>query len=97
MTFDLNAAKQAIENGMGEAQELIKDPSRIDALLVSLETALKDVPVAGDILLDGQELYHQRVYGGFPEGDHLTGQCLCISAQEEGSHSGQRPACGTGG
>ncbi|MBQ4177485.1 MAG: DUF1232 domain-containing protein [Lachnospiraceae bacterium] len=52
MTFDLNAAKQAIENGMGEAQELIKDPSRIDALLVSLETALKDVPVAGDILAD---------------------------------------------
>ncbi len=50
MAFDVNSAKAAIEGGMAEAQELVKDPSKIDDLLVKLEESLKGVPVAGDTL-----------------------------------------------
>ena len=52
MAVDLEQAKQALENGIAEAQELLKDPSKIDALLRQLEEKLKDIPVAGSVLAD---------------------------------------------
>lgn len=52
MAVDLEQAKQALENGIAEAQELLKDPSKIDALLWQLEEKLKDIPVAGSVLAD---------------------------------------------
>ena len=52
MAVDLEQAKQALENGIAEAQELLKDPGKIDALLKQLEEKLKDVPVAGSVLAD---------------------------------------------
>ncbi|MBR1901018.1 MAG: DUF1232 domain-containing protein [Lachnospiraceae bacterium] len=50
MAFDINSAKAALEGGMSEAQELIRDPAKIEGLLVNMEAALKDIPVAGDTL-----------------------------------------------
>lgn len=52
MTVDLEQAKQALENGIAEAQEMLKDPAKIDGLLRQLEDKLKEVPVAGTVLAD---------------------------------------------
>ncbi len=52
MGFDVNSAKAAIESCMSEAQEMLRSPSKIDDLLISLEGALKQIPVAGDTLAD---------------------------------------------
>ena len=52
MAVDFEQAKQALENGIAEAQELLKDPKKIDDLLKQLEEKLKDVPVAGSVLSD---------------------------------------------
>ncbi len=52
MGFDLNSAKALIESGMSEAQDMLRDPIRIDDLLISLEEALKLIPVAGETLAD---------------------------------------------
>ena len=50
MAFDISMAKTALEGGMSEAQELIRDPAKIEGLLVNMEEALKNVPLAGDTL-----------------------------------------------
>lgn len=50
MAINLEDAKNMVEKGVGEAQELLKNPSKIDDLLVQLEEKLKGVPVAGDLL-----------------------------------------------
>ena len=50
MAINLEDAKKMVEKGVGEAQELLKNPSKIDDLLVQLEEKLKGVPVAGDLL-----------------------------------------------
>ncbi len=52
MGFDLNNVKALIESGMSEAQDMLRDPIKIDDLLISLEGALKQIPVAGDTLAD---------------------------------------------
>ncbi len=52
MGFDLNSAKALIESGMSEAQDMLRDPIRIDDLLISLEDSLKLIPVAGETLAD---------------------------------------------
>ena len=52
MAVDFEQAKQVLENGIAEAQELLKDPKKIDNLLKQLEEKLKDVPVAGSVLAD---------------------------------------------
>ena len=51
-TFNLENAKESLENGAKEAAELIKDPSKIDELLKNLEEKLKTVPVAGSVIAD---------------------------------------------
>ena len=50
MEFDLNQAKDIVTNGMNEAQELLQDSSKVDALLIALEERLKEIPVAGPVL-----------------------------------------------
>ena len=50
MEFDLNQAKDIVTNGMNEAQELLQDSSKVDALLIALEERLKELPVAGPVL-----------------------------------------------
>ena len=52
MAFDMSKAREAVEGGMGEAQELIKDPSKVKDLLAELEEKLTNIPVAGEILAD---------------------------------------------
>lgn len=50
MAFGLDDAKRLVESGMGEAQELIRDPSKVRSLLSQLEEKLKSVPLAGDLI-----------------------------------------------
>ncbi len=52
MGFDLNNVKAMVESGMSEAQDMLRDPIKIDNLLISLEEALKQIPVAGETLAD---------------------------------------------
>ncbi len=52
MAFDLNSAKALIESGMSEAQDMLRDPIKIDNLMISVEDALKKIPVAGETLAD---------------------------------------------
>ena len=50
--FDLEQAKSIVENGVGEAQELLQNPSKVDELLVTIEDKLRGVPLAGELLAD---------------------------------------------
>ena len=50
--ISLDKAKELLESGIGEAQELIKNPSKVDDLLVQLEQKLSGVPVAGTTLAE---------------------------------------------
>ncbi len=50
MAFSLDDAKKLMEGGIGEAQELLKNPSKIDGLLEQLEDKLRGIPVGGDLL-----------------------------------------------
>ncbi len=52
MNFSLDEAKKVIENGIAEAQELLKDPEKIDDLLRQMEEKLGEIPVAGSVLAD---------------------------------------------
>ena len=48
--MDLEKAKEALAGFTAQAEELIKDPSKLDALLQQFEAKMKDVPMAGDAL-----------------------------------------------
>ena len=48
--FDLDKAKNVLEGGIAQAQELLKDTTKIDALLAELEGKLADVPTVGTAL-----------------------------------------------
>ena len=50
MAFSLDDAKKLVEGGIGEAQELLKNPSKIDGLLEQLEDKLRGIPVGSDLL-----------------------------------------------
>ncbi len=52
MDFSLDKAKAFLDKGIAEAQELIKDPSAIDDILVQLENKLREVPAIGETLSD---------------------------------------------
>lgn len=45
--FNLDKAKEVLDTGMSQAQELIKDPSKINELLAQVEEKIKDIPVVG--------------------------------------------------
>ena len=53
--FDFDAAKQVIENGIGEAQSVLEDPAKMDALLDSLKEK------AADLSREATELYAKKV------------------------------------
>jgi len=50
ITVGMNQAKELLEKGISQAEELIKNPSEVDELLVSLEAKLKEVPAIGETL-----------------------------------------------
>ena len=43
-------AREIIDSGIAQAQELIQDPAKADDLLIQLETKLREVPNAGNTL-----------------------------------------------
>ena len=48
--FNTEKAKEILEKGTAEAQELIQDPSKVQDLLKQLQDNIKDIPVAGTTL-----------------------------------------------
>ena len=48
--MDLDKAKEALNGFTAQAEEIIKNPQKLDELLQQLEAKLKDVPKAGDAL-----------------------------------------------
>ena len=52
MNFNLDQAQELLNKGISEAEGLIKDPSRVDELLIQLEAKLKEVPAVGETLSD---------------------------------------------
>ena len=52
MEFSMDQAKTLLESGMREAQELVKEPSKVDGLLIQLEQKLQEVPAIGQALSD---------------------------------------------
>ena len=50
MDFNLDQAQELLNRGIGEAQDIIRDPSRVDGILVQLEDKLKAVPAIGETL-----------------------------------------------
>ena len=48
--MDFEKAKEALAGLTGQAEELIRDPGKLEALLQSLEEKVKDLPVAGDAI-----------------------------------------------
>ena len=48
--MDFEKTKEALAALTGQAEELIKDPGKIEALLQQFEAKIKELPVAGDAL-----------------------------------------------
>lgn len=48
--MDLDKAKEALNGFTTQAEEIIKNPQKLEELLQQLEAKLKDVPKAGDAL-----------------------------------------------
>ena len=48
--MDLDKAKEALNGFTAQAEEIIKNPQKLEELLQQLEAKLKDVPKAGDAL-----------------------------------------------
>ena len=52
MDFNIDQAQELLNKGISEAQEVIKNPSNVDELLIQLEEKLKSVPAIGETLSD---------------------------------------------
>ncbi len=52
MDFNMDQVQELLNKGIGEAKDLVQDPSKVDDLLVQLEEKLKAVPAIGDTLAD---------------------------------------------
>ena len=50
MDFSMDKAKELLEQGMAEAQGLMKNASKVDDLLVQMEDVLRNVPAVGGTL-----------------------------------------------
>ena len=48
MELTIENAKSILDNGIEQARELLKDSSRLDELLLQLETSLREIPEVGD-------------------------------------------------
>ena len=52
MEFGVERAQEVLDNEIAEAEEVLKNPSRMDDILLQLEEKLKAVPVIGSTLSD---------------------------------------------
>ena len=52
MEFSMEQAQEVLNKGIKEAEEVVKNPSKVDELLIQLEEKLKGVPVIGSTLAD---------------------------------------------
>ena len=52
MEFGVEQAQKALERGTAEAEEIMRNPSKVDEILIQLEEKLKAVPVIGSTLSD---------------------------------------------
>ena len=52
MAFNMDQAKELLDKGIGEAESIIGNPSRVDEILLQLEEKLKEVPAVGNVLAD---------------------------------------------
>ena len=52
MEFNMGQAQELLNKGISEAQEVIKNPSAVDDLLLQLEDKLRTVPAIGNTLGD---------------------------------------------
>ena len=50
MDLNLNKAQDLLNGGISEAEDIIRNPSRVDEILVDLEEKLKAVPAIGQTL-----------------------------------------------
>ncbi len=50
MDFNMDQAQEMLNRGTAEAEEIIKNPSKVDEILVQLEEKLKTVPAIGNTL-----------------------------------------------
>lgn len=48
--FDTEKIKEVIENGKGQAKDLLDHPEKVDELLIKMEEELKEVPIGGQVL-----------------------------------------------
>ena len=48
--MDLEKAKEALEAFTGQAEQLIKDPGKLEELLRQFEAKIKELPVAGNVI-----------------------------------------------
>ena len=51
-SVSIDKAKALLNSGVSQAQEMMKDPSKITDLLEQIEIKLKEVPVIGESLAD---------------------------------------------
>ncbi|MBO6092020.1 MAG: DUF1232 domain-containing protein [Oscillospiraceae bacterium] len=52
MEINLDQAKELLDKGISEAEEVISNPSKVDEILIQLEEKLKTVPAIGETLAD---------------------------------------------
>ena len=52
MNFSMEQAQEVLNKGIVEAEEVVKNPSKLDEILMQLEDKLKAVPVIGKTLSD---------------------------------------------
>jgi len=52
MDFNLDKAQELLNKGISGAENVIKNPSQVDELLIQLEEKLKTVPTIGETLSD---------------------------------------------
>ena len=52
MEMNMEQARELLDKGVEEAEEVIQNPSKVDEILLQLEEKLKEVPAIGNTLAD---------------------------------------------
>lgn len=52
MEMNMEQARELLDKGVEEAEEVIQNPSKVDEILLQLEAKLKEVPAIGSTLAD---------------------------------------------
>ena len=50
MEFNMDQAQELLNKGISEAEDIIRNPSKVDEILIQLEEKLKTVPAIGETL-----------------------------------------------